>query len=176
MTERTGDVRLESSKDYDVVFLDIDGVLCTSRAVYGMSPRISHVQRTLDPVGVQFFNRLAQVYQHSARDLRFVMSSTWRRDRDNDARDLLLMAGLEVRWHADWRTPVKFSARPRGEEIEEWLETNEDNPPHLFVIVDDDSFDLTQFQKTRLVCPNSDDGLSFKNMRKIVSALNVKGF
>lgn len=113
-----------------IVFLDIDGVLCTERAIvaagdpdFGPWP--------LDPVAVALVGRLADIDP----DLRFVLSSDWRTAfTHEEIATRFKNHGFIGRWHEDWRTPSLASGR-RGQEIEAWLENHPE--VDLYVCIDD---------------------------------------
>lgn len=123
-----------------VLFLDVDGVLNNlddfktqqGNGTYVLcEKKIKLLHQIIDELG-----------------LTVVLSSTWRLHTDH--MDYLYNQGaIQQRFmHKDWRTPAVFGCRPRGVEIQEWLE---DHPEvTAYVIVDDDS-DMLDEQMPRFV-------------------------
>ena len=109
-----------------VIFLDIDGVLFSSRAAIlpanaGLAklPIRERMQRvTFDPAAVELVNRLA-----SRTGAKIVVHSDWRKTLGLEGtRAKLLDQGLDPGYlHDDWHTPVGRLA-DKAEEIESWLD------------------------------------------------------
>ncbi|ODT77683.1 MAG: hypothetical protein ABS76_26485 [Pelagibacterium sp. SCN 64-44] len=143
-----------------ILFLDIDGVLCTTRASlahgeYGLS-------RYMDTVAIEFLNRL-----HEAAPYSIVVTSTWR--NEVDCTILLPAVGiLAPLAHPEWRTgihhsgPSSFHDRPR--EIDGWLSKHGSGVDYL--ILDDSMFSWTDDQHARWVKCDSQDGISFQAMNE----------
>lgn len=119
----------------NIVFLDMDGVLCTPRACHavGQNGLFSY----LDPIACMLLKRLC-VETNS----KLVISSAWRIGRTLEQfRDILNAAcpglGLFIWNHEDnWRTGRYASNR--GNEIKCWIDLH-DTQFDRFVILDDDS-------------------------------------
>jgi hypothetical protein len=124
-----------------VIFLDIDGVLNNGNNC-GDPPiceQKNKIETYLDPSAITYVNRL--IKDHEAK---IVMSTSWRMHDKNlkllfsaitdnfDLRDFLVRSGLTNNFHEDWHTPVPnrfgeiINGRPRGFEINDWLENHPD--------------------------------------------------
>lgn len=134
-----------------VVFLDIDGVLITTRThlAYGIKGQRDRP----DPVAVRLLNRIAA----DAGPLVFVISSSMRIIEDRAAIEgMLRKAGFRGRIHDDWATPSLPGVRTRGQEVRAWL----DRHPEVerWIAIDDDSDFPSGFP---LVKTKGADGLGF---------------
>ena len=114
-----------------IIFLDIDGVLTSARAHCALCPR--HLQgliwHNFDPVAIGFLNRLVDQF----KDLRFVLSSTWRKIYDQRTMTMMLnQTGWNGEWHQNWKTP---EIGTRGQDIDAWVR---EHKPTKFAILDDD--------------------------------------
>jgi hypothetical protein len=176
------------------LFLDIDGVLnstrscfvkigpnlATSEAVRELAQRVSgglpygvtFALKCVDPICVELVNRLLK---ESGATL--VLSSSHRTHLTDEhtpfgsvthlgrLRHYLECMGLYVPMNFDV-TPVLH--RPRGEEVEEFFETNE--LPEAYVILDDGA-DFHNYQP--LVCVDATNGLSFENFAAACTLLHI---
>lgn len=134
-----------------ILFLDIDGVICTSRAhqAYGSGTII----QPWDPTCCQMIKRLC-----IANGYKIVCTSTWRFDpkvldyfKKYDLLDLL---------YESWRTGGDRESR--GEEIKDWMKYFNVSE---YVIIDDDK-DMLPDQLEHLIKTTFDDGFSAENLRK----------
>jgi len=155
-----------------ILFLDIDGVLCTHRTSIALGEQ-GRILFYLDPVALSFFDRLCRVY-----DVSVVVSSTWRKTRTRgNLYDIFATGGYTYfagSLHKDWATPV---IRPesvhlygdnsgnclRGCEIQEWLNKH---PGHRFIIVDDSS-DFLDYQKTFHIKTDTHNGILMEHYIRI---------
>lgn len=148
---------------YNIIFLDMDGVLCAPRACYAVDNNggLSY----LDPIGCLLVKKLCVDF-----DCKLVISSTWRyghTDRYNFGQILnAACANLGDFIYADdvnWRTPSiqhdPDDRNRRGSEIRQWIKEN-DLGMKNFVILDDDS-DIGPYQDHFAKC-DVYDGLTFK--------------
>ena len=112
-----------------VLFLDIDGVLCTHRTM-----TIEHSWEW-DTVGIRMLNKLLEKY-----DYQLVLSSTWRYGGNSS---MLLRSHGFKNIHKDDATP-NIALEKRGVEIKAWLDAH----PEIkhYAILDDDS-DMLPEQK-----------------------------
>lgn len=154
-----------------VIFLDMDGVLCTPRACFAHGQ--AGLQRYLDPVGIDFLNRFTKVTKS-----HIVVSSSWRTLFDEFAfRTLLMTAGYTGTFKKDWKTVDHFKQTNSGlwlapgdgkatrpNEIQEWL----NNHPEVtdYQIWDDDSFDWNDHQKKRWIHTDTYNGITFENIKR----------
>ena len=147
-----------------VIFLDIDGVLNTTRIMIaygkGVTGSFEEQASRLDPIPILFLRRLVKY-----ADVKIVLSSTWRLCKE--WRELSEITQLPI----SARTP--FLDDIRGRDIEKWMT---DNPGVTqYVIIDDDS-DLLPEQLPHHVLINEQNGISFENMESICKLLDVDIF
>lgn len=146
-----------------IIFLDIDGVLCTLRSCVGQYG----LMQTLDRAGVNMLNTLI-----NETDSRLVLSSTWREFHDQNSMTAILQnSGMPtVRWHQCWKTPVLPLTFIRGDEINKWMEIN--GYPDRYVIFDD----VEQFHPNQhLILTDDTNGISYQNYKTALEILNAKG-
>lgn len=153
-----------------VIFLDIDGVLCTP-----LSVRLNWLFRRpmerpfFDPIALGLLRRLVQ-----RTGARVVLSSSWRYSFEDDdpfmqaIRDHFYRA-LEANGTPVWDL-APILGRSKGEEIAAWLEQH---PGAGFVILDDrpDEFTGTPALKDRLVEVDSMRGLRRRDFRQALDLL-----
>ncbi len=139
-----------------VIFLDMDGVLCTQRSHHAFARDL--MWRHLDPVGVGLLERLVE-----ENKALLVCSSTWRVHYNKSAMTTMLSIGgmRKVPWHDDWQTP-NFSTGARGTEIAHWLKMNGE-PPYLIL---DDDLDMLPEQKPFFVHTHEHDGFLWEHYVK----------
>jgi hypothetical protein len=137
-----------------VVFLDMDGVICTrlgggwSRNGKPLIKRAGRLfRRAIDIRTVAHLNDLCQ-----ASGAIVVVSSSWR--ITSDVRAFLRTAGYKGEFHIEWRTDA--DGPTRGQEIGRWLLANS-NPP--FVVLDDWLSGLEDYT-TKLVLTDGYCGLT----------------
>lgn len=145
-----------------IIFLDIDGVLCTERSCVVQAG----LMQVLDPVGVQMLRVLLELSQS-----KLVLSSSWRHHHDQTSMTAILQnAGLHsVPWHQNWKTPTNFAHR-RGIEIDMWM--IECGYPEKFLILDDD-VDILDAQKPYWVKTSMLDGISFVSFMDAKKILGI---
>ena len=146
-----------------VLFLDIDGVLnsrrsCVAFGKFPLSPTPQD-KPLLDLVALGLIRKIA-----TAKDVRVVLSSTWRILAKIDAMSEFL--GFNIYRY----TPILPSGC-RGDEIDVWLKANPFNITH-YAIVDDDS-DMLEHQQANFVLTNFDEGLSYKNYVRLCQLLDL---
>lgn len=139
-----------------VLFLDVDGVLnCKStKERYGGFIGI-------DPEKAKLLDRIV-----IETGCYIVLSSTWRRQPD-DVHHLFSKLNAGTRCMFIGKTPVLHNAS-RGEEIQEWLDTNPGT--RHFVIVDDDA-DMGSLM-SHLIKTEWEVGLTPEIAQKIIDRLN----
>lgn len=142
-----------------VIFLDIDGVICSIRSAVaggGYPWRLKEEDIELfDGVAVKLIQKVCQ-----KTDSKIVLSSVWRLHHDfNLIGEKLCLPIID-------KTPNKASAM-RGEEIAIWLKENQVDK---YVIVDDDS-DMLVEQFSFFVKVDSRNGLSYENYERILDIL-----
>ena len=176
-------------KERKVVFLDIDGMINTTRS-FEIEPkdrcwaevpipaayqsRAVRVPRRADRTGIEQINEICR-----RTGAEIVVASLWCDPSDPSApgsavtRDWLVRHGIreeyfaEPDWHVDYARVRKGSARIKQEAVEIWLA---DHPGVTFVIIDDEPA-LLQALKKRVVRSDEHAGLSAKNYRKAIQML-----
>lgn len=153
-----------------VIFLDIDGVLCTP-----LSVRLNWLFRRpmerpfFDPIALGLLRRLVR-----RTGARVVLSSSWRYSFEDDDPFMQAIRDHFYRILEANGTPVwdlaPILGRSKGEEIAAWLEQH---PGAGFVILDDrpDEFTGTPALKARLVEVDSMRGLRRRDFRQALDLL-----
>jgi len=151
--------------DNNILFLDFDGVLNSTTWVQNnVANGIKFdIQKDLDKAAISNLNKIIE-----ATSTKVVISSTWRLFFEvNELFDILKNHGFIGEVIS--RTPLaRFSYRPRGFEIQEWMDENSVLPEKI-VIIDDDT-DM-QHLKRRLVKINPTFGLTEKDVKKAIKLL-----
>lgn len=144
-----------------ILFLDIDGVLCTDRShrAYGVE---GGKMLEWDPLGCAVIKKCCE------RGVRIVVSSTWRHERHQaDLFKRMELFGLREFLHSDWRT-IDIAeagewndANCRGLEVRDWL----DKHPEVtsYRILDD----VPQFlpdQASDFIQTDAADGMTSRNI------------
>lgn len=167
------------SKALKLIFLDIDGVVNSSRSVFtklGQVPGDAHpvlgalpyeaisAIHTVDPVCVELINRLIETDQ----SVGVVLSSTHRKhfhngdfgseEHLNRLRVYLSLMGFRLPWFFDV-TPVLH--RPRGEEVKKYLDELHEKYSVVDFVILDDSADFQNWQP--LVRVDATIGMDFAN-------------
>lgn len=158
-----------------VIFLDIDGVVCTMRSHLAFGDK-GGLMQAWDVTCCQMIRRLC-----SKNGFRIVISSSWRNspDRLKLLDYYLALYGLidhcykypnmitgskRTKVDQEWKTP-RFSyvkGKTRGLEIQDWLKRHPNVKEYL--ILDDDS-DFLHKQKPFHIKTDTDEGFSSKNFR-----------
>lgn len=146
----------------NVIFLDIDGVLCHHRVSGAFGER--GLMRTLDPVGLAMVRRLKSMF-----NAQVVISSTWRTDGHDFVRTAFCAAGypdlIGLR-RVDWCTEQLPGIR--GLEIEKYII---DHDVDKYLIIDDDS-DFLEYQKPFHICTDGHDGILWKHFKQARDLIN----
>jgi len=117
----------------NVVFLDIDGVLCTRKAA-GWTRRgkpfvkgllIRRPVRAFDRGAIERLNTLC-----SENSAHVVVTSMWRIDRDVPS--ILKQVGFSGAFHNDWHTDIEGPTR--ADEVNRWLLAHQTSS---FIVIDD---------------------------------------
>lgn len=147
-----------------VLFLDIDGVLCTLRSHLAYGDK-GGLMEAWDPTCCQLIRRLCKLY-----DCKIVISSTWRNHRRQILSYYLALYGLIDYVYnfpdfkrsdndLDWKTP-RLGGAIRGLEIQAYL--NDHHEFKNYLIIDDDS-DMLPSQMPFFIKTNTYEGFSSKN-------------
>lgn len=147
---------MPSETSSKALFLDIDGVLWTPRVLVGHNRKsYRRIDHPLDPVMINFIDRMCATLR-----VRVVISSTHRLLRDR-AELVEWLSPLGDHFHPDYKTK-RFGGRPRGEEIQDWLDRHPETTH--YAILDDDS-DMLDRQKDYFVgVKDSSNGPTLDNM------------
>ncbi len=142
-----------------LIYLDIDGVLCTHRASAAIGE--TGTMDYLDPIACKLVERLITEFE-----AKVVISSTWRLTHSKrEMYQLFRCAGHHViadALHERWTTPHPRTGKRRGHEIEISLSEIE-NHEHVtaYVILDDDN-DMLEYQQPFFVKCDTYDGIGFR--------------
>lgn len=150
----------------NIVFLDMDGVLCNPRACLAMG-NVGGGYSYLDPIACMLVRKLCDEC-----NARIVISSAWRQEFSKEAMQAILSANCpnlgnyiwpSIHW---WRTTVcayeigVSDTSDRGREIKDWIDNNE-TKFNNFVILDDMA-DMRPLQDGLVRC-DPYDGMSWHN-------------
>ena len=134
-----------------IIFLDVDGVLNNQDT---FKHRYNHYQSTGEwvlEIDENMVNRLANIVNKTGA--KIVLSSSWRMGFSYDTCEPL---GEQARGLVDILAKYGLSiysrtgnGKDRADEINEWLHNH--NDVEMFVILDDDSYDLQEFVGKELV-------------------------
>jgi len=143
-----------------IIFLDCDGCVCTVRShlAFGYRNHMEHWDRT----ATRFLRRICKKF-----DVKIVISSSWRIVDPKMLMKRLRIEDLLPYLHEDKYT--RDFSNIRGEEIKDWLDRN---PNEGYVIIDDNN-DMLPEQQKNFVQTDSVDGMSAKNMEKILKILDI---
>lgn len=157
-----------------IIFLDIDGVLCTRRShlSYGKEGGIWH---EWDPIACNAVRRSC------LKGCRIVVSSTWR-FHEEDLWPMMESHGLkEFVYFPDWKTPdmgrlmldatwdSKIS-KIRGNEIEDWLCRHPEVSSYKIL---DDIPDFLEHQTKFHIHTDSEEGMDSDNIKKLLNWAGV---
>lgn len=151
-----------------VIFLDMDGVLCTIRShVAQNSPTPRGVMQALDREAVGLLNIL-MVQQ--CETVRAVLTSTWRKLHDQGWMTLHLRRhGWEGQFHDDWATKVlSQEENSRGKEIAEWLSRHPE--VSRWVIFDDNDWALPE-QRENFIQTHPHNGILWADFQRAAALL-----
>lgn len=144
-----------------ILFLDIDGVICTERSCSTDDFRLE----VFDIIGIKLVERLLK-----DSDAKLVMSSSWRLENTRESMEKILTENgmTYFPWHGEWKTPTDPKGH-RGKEIAAWLKNNQ---AEAYVILDDDRAILKE-QKPYHILTSWRDGLSYQNYLDARRILNI---
>jgi len=146
-----------------ILFLDIDGVICTTRSHLALSYG-TPVMDKFDPCVAWFIRDIC-----ARTGCKLVLSSSWRLHEGWEAK--LHHQGIwNNLFHDDKQTTKPRLTDIRGNEIREWLSRH----PEVthYAIVDDNS-DMLPEQRTFFVQTKFDDGMLVKDYLKILEILGA---
>ena len=159
----------------NIVFLDMDGVLCNPRACLAVG-NVGGMYSYLDPIACMLVKRLCM-----ENNARIVISSSWRLHYDMYAMQAILNAncpGLGYLMFLDmemWRTininNCAMDKHGRGREIKDWIDKFS-SKFNRFVILDDDC-DMEPLMDSFVQC-HAYDGIGFHHYNTADSILKGK--
>jgi hypothetical protein len=149
----------------DIIFLDIDGVLRTTRSDIWWSQNLKSpipenlFERKFDQKCVSLLNQITNITK-----AKIVITSTWRTNFTFDQlKKEMLSRGIQA--PIIGTTPILEN---RGTEIECWLDMNQvDN----YVVIDDNISDMINLNQNKIVKCNSSSGITENEFNKIVDIL-----
>lgn len=143
-----------------VLFLDMDGVLCSPRCtffakeIYGEIP-----YNYLDKEATSYMLTIVRKY-----GFKIVVSSVWR-GNPNFIENMRSVGFISTDFHVDWRTK-NIDVAWRGDEIDEWLQRHPE-VGDKYVIFEDEPSDLLDHHKAdHLVKCDTYNGIMFDSMRE----------
>ncbi len=145
-----------------ILFLDIDGVICSIRSAVAFGGYPWKVDKSnIDKFDIVAINLIRKICEET--DTKIILSSIWRLSEGYEA----LSKSLNLPMIG--QTPSLHLSRRRGEEINQWLLEH----PEIsqYVIVDDDT-DMLENQLSHFVKVDSRNGLSFENYDQILRILS----
>ena len=148
----------------NLIFLDIDGVLCTHRAYEAV--REKGMMTYLDPVAVGLVKRLVEDYK-----AQVVISSDWRLHHSFlDMVNIFKLSNacsIANALHTRWKTSELHSSR--GLEIARWIdgEYAQKGEEYNYIIIDDNE-DFMPHQLSRFIKCDTYDGLGFSGYMRAI--------
>ena len=148
-----------------IIFLDIDGVLCTTRSHLAFSKSLGGEMDAWDVVATNVIRKCCAFPDGP----RLVISSAWRRFCQNpyDNSDILGVrlaeTSLAEYLHQDWKTRTLAF---RGKEVREWLSRHTDATDYR--VIDDIMWDMEEIDKHKLFQTDFDNGISGEQMRRLI--------
>jgi hypothetical protein len=150
----------------DIIFLDIDGVLRTTKSDIWWSQNLKSpisenlFERKFDQKCVSLLNQICNITK-----AKIVITSTWRTNFTFDQLKIeMLSRGIQA--PIIGTTPILEN---RGMEIECWLDENSANK---YVVIDDNINDIkTHISPNKIVKCESSLGLSEKEFDKVIDIL-----
>ncbi len=143
-----------------VIFLDVDGVLCTARSYFAYDiPNKRKMWNAWDEVACTCVREVCK------KGIKIVVSSTWRHPlHEVELKEHMEKHGLlEFLRLPAWRTPA-LAGEMRGYEIEDYLKHNTDIEDYK-ILDDVDQFLETQAKK--LILTDEQNGMSAENIRTL---------
>lgn len=149
-----------------VIFLDVDGVLASSRVHFGHGSSEDLIWSKFDPVALDFLNWI-----WSETRAEVVFTSAWKEDVDTAAARMWVIAamrngGFFGRFHNDWKTDYDYSG-PDGRpgSVKKWLG---EHPEVVdYIIFDDSSYRFNEvLGRKRFVRTDPEDGMLSKHMKR----------
>lgn len=151
----------------NIIFLDIDGVLCTGRTIFFCEQSSGVIPHNyIDVEAAKYLLSIVRQY-----GFKIVVSSVWR-GNDHFRRMMQGFGFTFLDFHEDWRT--SYNKDGRGAEIEDWL--NKNKTGEKYVIFEDEPFDLTEEQvKNHLVKCDTHNGILFESIMQFDERIKQLG-
>lgn len=145
-----------------VIFLDVDGVLCTARSHLALGyPRGDRIWNAWDELACACLREVCE------RGIQIVVSSTWRHPRHEPElmQKMTLHRLIGYLRQPNWKTP-DFSDQEfiRGHEIAKYLTDNPDIDDYKIV---DDVPQFLDEQGKHFIHTDAEDGMTHENMQKL---------
>lgn len=143
-----------------ILFLDIDGVLISSRSMLALA-----TYPAFDPVACRLIEAFCQ-----RSKARIVICSAWREERNKSDMEVIFdsMSIAKTHLHEDWATPVIFG--PRAREIQDWLSRHPETSHYAIL---DDGIGLEGLE-LHVVQPDSDIGILIEHIIDLCALLDVQ--
>jgi hypothetical protein len=148
-----------------IIFLDIDGVLCTHKThmAFHLSKDDNPLKMDkLDPFGIMVLQELCY---HD--NWKIVISSTWRLNAG--CRESIFKQGIyEDMLHKDWRTDTEDRTGYRNRRITKWLREHPEN--QLYMILDDECHHMLEdphLNDEYIIQTEGMSGITFNNILDI---------
>lgn len=140
-------------------FLDLDGVINNYAS---LSYNIHIDQRCVAELN-RIMLSLIDKYE-----VQIIISSAWRVGRDVETiRYALWRSGMTQAGLIVGKTSTEHKGH-RGEQIQEWLDNNETD---LYIIIDDESFDIYPYQKTNMIKTHMQSGINKQHYNQVHNLL-----
>lgn len=149
-----------NEKPWNIIFLDIDGVLATRKTHY------EYFQE-------ECVNDMNRVLKET--EARIVISSSWRCHwKFDDLKAVFTDSGIDGNLIVSL-TPDLISAS-RGAEIAKWLRDNKDIWVKRFIIIDDEDYDIVSHKKLkrRLVSVQTEKGFTAEDADRAIELLTPR--
>jgi hypothetical protein len=142
----------------NILFLDMDGVLCTARSTFMAKEIYGEVPHNyLDKEATEYILRIVRKY-----GFKIVVSSVWRGHPEFKAA-MRYFGFVFSDFHPDWRTK-NIDIGSRGLEIQDWLDRNEPQLDKYIIFEDEPSDLLTHHKEQHLVQCDTYNGIMFNSI------------
>lgn len=143
-----------------IIFLDMDGVLCTDKAHVAQGINGFHkpweFMDALDREAIGMLNTL----QAEHPEIQYVLSSTWRlHTTKEDMEKYLGSYGWKGVFHEDWCTDR--DGPNRGHEVQRWVDSHNVTSDEYIILDDVEQFN--EDQKPNLILTDEANGLSVRD-------------
>ena len=160
---------MKKELQYNIIFLDIDGVLnSVQSAIYWHRKKMDLRITESCPICVSNLNYLIE----KLPDIKFVITSTWR--YNNTLKQLCNIFqgwGFFVRNNIIGVTP-RVEGADRGKEIKKWLDEASGNVLVKSYLIIDDDFDMGELS-SHLIKVDNRVGLTIVNVQEIIDYFTV---